>query len=226
MSMRIQPDRLELLLRQVAELDDLIAKARPAGSLTFRSPGGPMPRATRLIRVRPWVAVLATAAAIVLSLMPNWTVPTREPSRAGPGVLRVADEHANGRGEYETCALLLFQAWSNDCVCTQWHAREFSPDALAAHVFPGGGTPSTFDVADSLRAARLSPLLNEPILVALIRRPIGAPHDDAARETLLNCLNETAPCEDAGASSHVYAAVVRQCLPAAVSVVPDPLMGE
>lgn len=224
--MRIHPDRLEVLLRQVAELDDLIAKARSAGSLTATHPDAPLSRAARLIRVRPWVAVLATAAAIVLSLMPHWTAPTREPSRAGTGVLRVADDLANGRGEYETCALLLFQAWSNDCVCTRWHAREFSPDALAGQVFPGGGMAPAIDVADSLRAARLAPLLNEPILVALIRRPVGAPRDDAAREMLLNCLNETAPCEGAGASSHVYAAVVRQCLPAAVSVVPDPLMGE
>lgn len=223
--------RLEQLLRQLVELEDLLEKEVTSVS----GPGG-RPHAAagakRTLFLARWAAPVAAAAALAAALVwPHPRTPTavavlpegrpargmpvtmaRQPHR-GPGSPGL--ERFQSCAEEDAYALVLLRAWNSECSCITWHLHEFEDGSRVARL------PAGEEVAISFWLGDHPPPVEQMVLLAVARHLADLPTDPESADLLLECLNRSLPPDQPGVSQAESPQAVVACVSSDVQIVPQ-----
>lgn len=173
-----------------------------------------------------WLGVpLAAAAAVLLALLPQPSVPRTAIVIDAPPELEIAHwPNVQPDGAIVECfeptatervsVLAIFHRWHQDCQCMEWQLYEWEDGRRMAELSPDEIHDITIDVTDAPPVAQL-------LVVAVAKNPDDLPRDEAGAYELLDCLNDVVPPSDAEGSDLAYASAVQACLPESVRVVPQ-----
>jgi len=196
MKQRIDPARVQQLLRQLVEIEDLRA---------------PSIRTCRAPRRAAWSWIgVAAAAALVLALTPFW-------SRSGrpPADTTHATRAANHRtpsvpagGEFEF-AFVLFRDWTPDCRCEQWKALDLTGGSPFTHLYPAE-QPDT-----PIHGFTGVPARDQPVILAVGR----APRNGNIGAQLARCLNERGMCDFGENADQAEVAALNECFTGTLAMV-------
>jgi len=205
----MQEARLENLIRQLAEIDDLFGSGR-TDPLQRRAPH----------RIE-W---LAPAAAILLALCfwipPRRPVPTDltpvvsidyEPDPTPDRPPRIDRLHACA--DVEAYALILLRTWSHECECLTWRLHRTPEGHLLIRLRPGRGLEVPVDVSDA-------PPIEQVLILAVAREASRLPDSPEQLARLLTCLEQNLSPMPEDADTQQAVSLVQACLPAGVTVVP------
>lgn len=212
-------ERLDNLVRQLIEIDELFGGAQGTRSARLASAGAHPSRTGWLASAAPLAA--AAVLGFLMVRAPTLERPAGAAQRVPVSIARSAE---NGRSErisrFQSCAdedayaMVVFRAWSSECNCIRWRLHEFADGSVLARLSAGGGLE--FELA----YAGDPPNVEQMVLLAVARRAADLPSAPDASESFLECLDHSLPPELPGASQQNSPTAVLACVPNDVYVVP------
>ncbi len=213
------------LIRMAVEIDELERSALAFDEADRRDVTIPIRRAGGMQRPRRYLLSAATAAAVILALLPTLSNESPTPSANDtpfeiaycptvPQLNGIRIDRFEPSSPRECAVLAIFRAWHTDCDCLAWQLYEWDDGRPLAELTPEKVHEIMLDVTDA-------PPLEQLLVIAVAKNPNDLPRSESDTHDLLTCLNKVTPSSDLSDNAAAYASAVRSCLPDSVQIVPQ-----